>query len=279
LVISLKLGNKLGNNFQVALKPLIIAHRGASAIAPENTLVAFRRALADGADGVECDVRLAKDSVPVVFHDASLKRTALEDIKLCNVNSSELARTDVGTWFNLKHRFHARNDYIGETVPTLAQLFELLTSNEKVIYVELKCDLATYKRFARAVVDLIHDFRFQHRTVVKSFEHECLTEIKSLSPQIRVAALFRPHPLRVLHPRRGVIKPAQKIAADEISLHYTLATGRTLRKAHDANLPTVIWTADHPAWVKRALKLGIYGIITNNPARLLARREEILQRF
>lgn len=241
--------------------------------------MAFRRALADGADGVECDVRLAKDNIPVVFHDANLKRTAFQDEKVSQLTSGELAKADVGTWFNLRHRFQARRDYAGETVPTLAQLFELLRETDKVVYVELKCENGVLQRFARATVELIHDFNFYNRVVVKSFEHECLAEIKRLSPQIRISALFRPHPLRVLHPKRGVIKPALQIAADEISLHYTLATGRALRKAHDANLRTVIWTADHPAWVKRALKLGIYGIITNNPARLLARREEILQRW
>ncbi|MBV9957612.1 MAG: glycerophosphodiester phosphodiesterase, partial [Acidobacteria bacterium] len=85
---------------------LIIGHRGASAAAPENTLVAFERAMADGADGVEFDVQLARDGVPVVIHDATLRRTGLKEGLIAELSSNELARTDVGTWFN--RRFPAR---------------------------------------------------------------------------------------------------------------------------------------------------------------------------
>lgn len=256
--------------------PLIIAHRGASAVAPENTLCAFRRALRDGAEGVECDVRLASDRVPIVFHDPTLKRVTSLETKVADLTSRELMKIDVGTWFNLRHEKHARQEYQRETVPTLEQFFELMRANEKLIYVELKCEDCNYQNFARSIVELTHDFNYLHRVVVKSFEHECLSELRKISSQIRVAALYRPHPSRVLRPGRELIKPALKFDADEISLHYTLATARAVRKAHLAGLKTVIWTADHPAWVRRAAKLGIYGIITNNPARLLARRDELL---
>lgn len=256
--------------------PLIIAHRGASALAPENTLVSFRRALKDGAEGVECDVRLARDDVPIVFHDSTLKRTAFQETRVADLTSRELATIDVGTWFNLRHEKHARSEYRRETVPTLEQFFELMRENQKVIYVELKCEAENYTKFARAVTELIHDFDYQHRVVVKSFEHECLCELKRISPQIRIAALYKPNPSRVLRPGRELVKPALRVCADEISLHYTLATSRAVRKAHLAGLRTIIWTADHPAWVRRAAKLGIYAIITNNPARLLARRRELL---
>jgi glycerophosphoryl diester phosphodiesterase len=81
-------------------KPLIIAHRGASALAPENTLAAFRRAIADGAEGIEFDVRLAKDNVPVVIHDADLKRVGARNGSVGEYTSAELGKIDVGSWFN-----------------------------------------------------------------------------------------------------------------------------------------------------------------------------------
>lgn len=256
--------------------PLIIAHRGASALAPENTLASFCRALTDGAEGVECDVRLARDNVPVVFHDSTLKRVAFQETRLADLTSRELAKVDVGTWFNFRHEKYAQNAYRRETVPTLEQFFELMRQNNKLIYVELKCENGNYAKFAKAITELTHDFDYQHRVVVKSFEHECLYELKQQSSQIRVAALYKPNPSRVLRPGRELVKPALRVNADEISLHYTLATSRAVRKAHAAGLRIVIWTADHPAWVKRAANLGIYAIITNNPARLLARRGELL---
>ena len=80
--------------------PLIIAHRGASALAPENTLAAFRKAIEDGAEGIEFDVRLSKDGKAVVFHDADLKRIAGRDEKIIDLSFAELQKIDMGTWFN-----------------------------------------------------------------------------------------------------------------------------------------------------------------------------------
>lgn len=256
--------------------PLIIAHRGASAVAPENTLVAFRRAIRDGADGVECDVRLARDNVPVIIHDANLKRTAFREEKVSDLTASELSQIDVGSWFNFKHRFHARRDYIGESIPTVAELFEIISNQQNQrVYLELKCEDNNFYRFARSMAKLVCEFNLQSRVVIKSFEHEALAEIKKILPRVCVAALFRPRPLRVLNPKKSLIKPTLQLAAEEISLHYSLASRRTIKKAHAADLRTVIWTADHPNWVKRAFELGIHAIITNNPARLLAHRDEL----
>jgi glycerophosphoryl diester phosphodiesterase len=259
--------------------PIIIAHRGASAVAPENTLAAFRRALRDGAEGLECDVRLAKDGVPVVFHDATLKRTAFIDEKLSDWTSSNLSKLRVGAWFNEKNQRFANRDYDCETVPTLADFFELTRGSDCSIYVEMKCEDKSLYKLARKTAELIIDFGIEDRVVVKSFALDALIEIKEHFPQIRTAALFKPNPLRVLHPGQRLIKPALRLAADELSLHYSLATAPLMRKAHAAALRTVIWTADHPAWVKRASKLGIHGIITNNPARLLKKRRELAQQL
>ena len=79
--------------------PLIIGHRGSSALAPENTLAAFRHAIADGADGIEFDVRLSSDGVAVVIHDPTLERTGLLKHRVSHVTAADLQTTDVGTWF------------------------------------------------------------------------------------------------------------------------------------------------------------------------------------
>ena len=93
--------------------PLILGHRGASAVAPENTLAAFSRAIKDGADGFEFDVRLSRDQVPVVIHDATLKRTGSIDISVCNLTSQELGEVDVGSWFDQRARTSGKS-YSGE---------------------------------------------------------------------------------------------------------------------------------------------------------------------
>src|SRR5918993_337434 len=100
--------------------PLIIGHRGSSALAPENTLAAFRRAIADGADGIEFDVRLARDGVAVVIHDATLERTGLLKRKVSQLTAADLQATDVGSWFHksgLRRRMTGHSEFAGETVP------------------------------------------------------------------------------------------------------------------------------------------------------------------
>src|SRR4029077_1336865 len=122
----------------VSPPPLILGHRGASALAPENTLAAFSRAISDGADGIEFDVRLSRDDVAVVIHDASLKRTGLIDRSVSELTAAELCEVDVGSWFAARAR-NPKKTFSAEKLPTLAQVFELFSGNSGLLYVEMKC--------------------------------------------------------------------------------------------------------------------------------------------
>src|SRR5215207_8265710 len=182
-----------------ATTPLIIGHRGASALAPENTLVAFERALADGADGVEFDVRLARDRTPVVIHDATLRRTLLRDGLVADFAPSELQRASAGLWFI--HRFpeRARDDYAHARIPTLDQTLELVGPRSAAVYIEMKCEApADYAALAASVVAHVRRHGLVSRAVVKCFAHDAIREVKRIAPDIRTAALFdrtlsRPH--------------------------------------------------------------------------------------
>ncbi|MBK8302403.1 MAG: hypothetical protein IPK98_02910 [Chloracidobacterium sp.] len=151
-------------------KPRIIGHRGASAHAPENTLAAFQIAIDAGADGVEFDVQLAKDGVPVVIHDATLKRTGGRNDAVADLTSKELGKIDVGSWFNKKYPKWANADFAKETVPTLAQVLRLLKSSDGLIYIELKATDADYRDLAKSVCDVIRDSPLLPRIIVKSFK-------------------------------------------------------------------------------------------------------------
>src|SRR6185436_15775814 len=117
----------------MSLRPLILGHRGASAVAPENTLAAFTRAILDGAEGIEFDVRLSRDGVPMVIHDASLRRTALIDRQVCDLTCEQLQMIDVGSWFSQKPSearvLSPESSYSEERLPTLNQVLELFNSN------------------------------------------------------------------------------------------------------------------------------------------------------
>lgn len=246
--------------------PLIIGHRGAAAVAPENTIVSFGRAMTDGADGIELDVRLARDNIPVVIHDASLRRTGLREGAVASLSSTELRKIEVGTWFN--HRFPklARAEYAQATIPTLAEVFGLFRDSHALLYVEMKCAAAGSRAIASEVVKLIREHEFTDRAVVESFTLSSIAEIKRIAPEIRTAALFEPKLLPPSPRMRTILALALECHADELALHHLLATRRITAEGIRSGMRVVVWTVDNPAWLTRAYNYGIHAVITNNPA-------------
>lgn len=256
---------------------LIIGHRGASAVAPENTLVAFERALLDGADGIEFDVRLARDRVAVVIHDETLRRTALREGNVASLSSVELSEVDVGTWFNLRHPTAARTEYALAKVPTLAQVMELFVgAGNSRLYVEMKCEADEGGQLAAEVARLVREHSLFDRVVVESFALDSIAEIKRIDSRIRTAALFEPGILRPRPSCARMIEQAGSSGADEMALHHTLATRRTVEEARRRDKEVVVWTVDNPSWIERAIAFGVSAVITNDPARMSARRDEVL---
>lgn len=251
--------------------PLIIGHRGAASLAPENTIVSFKRAIADGADGIEFDVRLARDSVPVVIHDSTLLRTGLREGAIASLSSTELREADVGTWFNLRFPTLAREEYSQAAIPTLAEVFELFQKSNAVLYVELKCVRAESHAIASHVAQLIREHEFTARAVVESFTLEAIAELKRIAPEIRTAALFEP---KLVPPpsMRRMMRLAIECKADELALHRLLATRRVTEEAARRGMRTVVWTVDNPSWLARARRYGIHAVITNNPAIMKGKR-------
>ena len=257
--------------------PLIIGHRGASALAPENTLASFRQALIDGADGIEFDVRLARDGVAVVIHDATLERTGMLKRKVSNLTAAELQATDVGSWFSKRRRARfASSDvnFSGESVPLLEQVFELFARHEGHLYLEMKADAGAGMELAAEVVRLMQQTTVRTHVVVECFNLSLIERVKAIDSSIRTAALFEPklsQPATLVP--RNLAELAQSVGADEIALHHSLARRRVVQRSLQLNQRVVVWTVDNPAWVARAQALQIHALITNNPARLLAARD------
>ncbi len=247
--------------------PLIIGHRGASAVAPENTLSAFSRALADGADGVEFDVRLSRDRVPVVIHDASLKRTANLDRLVEELDAAELQRCDVSSWFG---PVQAEKNQAG-TVPTLAQVFELFQETNALLCLEMKSEAANATTLVQAVVNEIHKAQIAKLVVVSSFDLNAVALVKQIDPTITTAALFEPRlsrPISTIR-RLKMVELAIEHGANEIALHHSLCSRRVVQKAAEFGLPVVVWTVDDVKWIKRGQRLALKALITNNPATMV----------
>ena len=259
------------------VRPFIIGHRGASAVAPENTIAAFACAMQAGADGIEFDVRLARDGVPVVIHDATLQRTAQIAGGVSDFTSTQLKQIDVGSWFNHRHPEVARQEYEQETVPTLEQVFDLFARGAGILYLEMKSNDIQVAALSAAVVKLVQNYSFADRVIVASFNLSALEEVKRLDTGISTAALFQPRlerPLALLK-RTTMVELAIRAGANELALHHSLVARRVAHRATQSGLPVVVWTVDNPTWLKRALSLGIHALITNDPATMISERSQL----
>ena len=251
-------------------RPRIIAHRGTSARVPENTLAAFRMAIDEGAEGIEFDVHLAKDGVPVVIHDYDLRRTGMRPERVADLTSFELAAVDVGSWFNTKHPALANPRFSEQTVPTLIDVLDLLQRFDGLIYVELKCDEGNCIELVTAVCELIRDSHQLPQIIVKSFKLGAIPEVHHLLPAVKTAALFAPEIMLYLRRREHIISLAREFGADQLSVHYSLVTPSLCRLAAEANMPLTVWTVEDPLWLIRRRNLRIRAVITNDPQVLIA---------
>jgi len=227
--------------------------------------------------GIELDVRLTRDGVPVVIHDANLRRTALREGLVAEMISSELGMTEVGGWFNRAHPQLGRPEYTGQFVPALDQVLAFVKNHPAVvIYVEMKTDRAesTYVDLSRAVVQLIRDHGLRSRVVVVSFNLKAVAQIKTIDPSIQTGALFEPrrNTVKIIR-KHPMISAALECGAEEILLHRSIATRRNLDLSLESDLRPVVWTVDDPKWVRRAATSGIHAVITNNPAVMVNRVE------
>jgi len=246
---------------------LVIGHRGASGHAPENTHAAFELAFEHGADGIEFDVRLARDGVPYVFHDARLERTAGVAHDADVHSSTTLSQMYAGHWFNRRFPNRAQMEYLWEKIPTLEQVFERY--GQHTLYAEMKCeDVSRQPALARAVVELIHRYGLARRVIVKSFALDSLAEVKRLAPEVRTAALFGRSWPRPLVPTAHIIAEATNCGADEISLHRSLLREKTVEAAHGRGFEVLVWTVNSPAALRRARALGLRAVFTDFPGYL-----------
>ncbi len=251
--------------------PLIIAHRGASAVAPENTIAAFTKAIDVGADGVEFDVRLSKDGVPVVVHDATLLRTTGINERVADLTAEQLSRVDAGSWFNAAFPSRARTEFAAEGIPTLGKVLQLLEQISGPVYIEIKCETEdAVSPLLDAVCREIADSPLLEKIIVKSFRLAVIARAKAILPSVRTAALFAPKVMRLLRKEKYLISIAEELGADHLSVHKALMSRQLVRKAEKAGMPVTVWTVNAPRWIARATKLGIFAVITNDPATMLA---------
>jgi glycerophosphoryl diester phosphodiesterase len=234
--------------------PVLIAHRGASADAPENTIAAFELALEQGADGLELDVHLSADEHPVVIHDFTLERTTDGAGPVSGLRVRELKRLDAGGWRD--RRFE------GQRVQTLSEVLERFRDRTR-FWLELKGGSAIYPGLEERVVSTIEIYDVIDRVLVQSFDPAVIAQVRSLNPEIRVGALVEKAPLD-----RALLRPGGPQA---ICAAMALCSERLVGDIRAAGLDCYVWTVNEPALVDRLAGWGVSGIITDRPGALRAR--------
>lgn len=243
-------------------RPLVFGHRGGAKIGPENTVLAFARGLAAGADGFECDVRLSADGVPVVIHDATLDRTTDRHGPVGALTAAELGRIDATCRFAPSAPGQVVSEVSG--VPTLLDVLQRFPAARVII--ELK---DTQAALARAVAEVVRQSEAGDRVCVGSFDRAVLEHLRALAPEI-VTSASRPEAQWTLarswlpFPRFG---PAQYRAFQipERSGRLHVARPAFVRQAHREGAVVQVWTVDEPRDVERLLGFGVDGIISDRP--------------
>ena len=245
--------------------PIKIGHRGAAGEAPENTLASFELALRQGADGIEFDVQLSSDGVPMVIHDAHLARTTSGSGWVFEHRASVLRRLDAGSWFNRRHRLRARERYAGARIPLLAEVLQWVKARQCPALVEIK----DYQPGAAArILQEIERAGLWHLVRVVSFDLPSLQQTRDLSEQARLGLDFSG---RLLPVRRAL-----ELGAEALLPHWAIASRGLIRRAHRAGLQVIPWTVNYPIHMRRKILEGVDGLITNYPARLTRVMERIL---
>jgi len=230
--------------------PLVIAHRGASMYAPENTIAAFELAVEMGADAIELDTMLTADGIPVVIHDQSLERTTNESGNVSSMTVAEIKLLDAGSRFEVR--------FTEEKIPTLEEVFSAV-GKEILINVELKNYTSPFDRLPETVVALVMKKGLSDRVLLSSFNPIALIKAQRASEEIRRAALIGGGPKIA----RGIIEAF----TDYFALHpeVSLVNQGVVDKHHAAGHQVNVWTVNEESEMMKLLSMGVDGLITDKP--------------
>ncbi len=240
-------------------RPLVVAHRGWSARAPENTLAAYRLAIAAGAEMAECDVHLSKDGIPVLMHDDTLKRTTGIDRPVSDLTAAELAELDAGSWKS--------SEYSGERVPTLAQALSLVAGKLRFV-IEIK-----NRKMAPQVALAIEAGPIAaHELMIFSFSREAVAEIARIQPELPTTWLLSERPGTPAD-EAEMFRLALRARVNALGISHRKVDAAFVRAAHERGFIVFSWTVNEEADMDRVIRLGVDAVITDHPDRLLRRLE------
>lgn len=235
-------------NFRLALfqNPTVMAHRGLSADAPENTLYAFSDAISVGADFIELDVQQTRDGVLVVMHDSNLKRTTGVNKDIWDVDYADIQNLDAGSWFDPA--------YANARIPTLEETLQFVDKRAR-LNIEIKPTKHGSDTLEQDVAELITQYQYTDACYVTSFSYSSLKKVKEVNPEIRTGYL-----MSVAYGQFYSLK-----YADAFSLNKVFVTSQVVNAAHQQGKQIFAWTVNSMSEVRSLCNLHVDSIITDDP--------------
>ncbi len=252
---------KAGDARQGKYPLLVTAHRGFSGKAPENTLASFRAAIDAGSDMIELDVHLTRDNEVVVIHDDTLERTTTGKGNVADKTLAELKSLDAGVWFNPR--------FVGERIPTLAEVLTLVRGRI-LVNIELKKGKNfpyTMEELADRTLAVVEKAGMTDQVLFSSFAPAAIDRIRVRNSRLPVALIIDKAWAKPDKPGGGTLYRT-------LNCRAAVLNEENIRSAHAAGIKIHVWTVDTTEAMERFIALGVDGIITNHPDRLI----EILKR-
>ncbi len=237
-------------------KTLNFGHRGFRSQYPENTMLSFEKAVQIGVDGLEFDVHLSKDGIPVIIHDETLDRTCDKNGLVKELSLSELKAVNAGAKFKDKN-----SKTFNEKIPTLEEYFDFIKTKDVISNIELKTGVFEYPGIEEKVYSLIREYNLQEKCIISSFNHESVLRFKKLAPQIRCGFLVD----------SWQIAPASYLKQHNIECYHPPAysvTKHLVNKLHSENIQVNTWFGSIQINYARVIKTEVDIIITDYPDKI-----------
>lgn len=235
------------------MKCKMIAHRGLSELAPENTISAFQQAIIQGANGIEFDVQLSQDHEFVIIHDLNLERLSNSQGKVKDLTLKQLKELDVGSWFSPQFK--------GEKIPTLKEVLDLCLSTNLSLYIEIKdCD-HWQEEDINNLLELLMKSPLLKQIYVISFDHDFLVKLRQKSSLIKIGCNVK---TKTEYLQALTLAKTYQFNCICSEYHLLLNEPELITITHKNQLEVVAWTVNHLEEIKQLIRLNIQAIMSNN---------------
>lgn len=233
----------------------IFAHRGASRHAPENTFPAFKLAYEHGADGIETDVHLTKDNIPVLIHDETVKRTTVHSGYIKDLTMAQLKEMDAGSWFSKK--------YTGTPIISLEEFLKWIEPTHLSLNIELKNNKIEYDHLEHIVYEMLDHFQMVERTTLSTFNKHSIKRMDMLD--IEIAYLSSRW-------KWNLIRYGKQLGADAVHIKHTLLSTRLIKQSREENMRVRVYTVNKMRQILKCFNYKCCGLFTDLPQKAIKLR-------